>query len=214
MRPGEAKGSLVPDVAVSRAEYADVYQLAAVLACALFDLRVSAFLIPHVDQRRRMLPQIVSLAYLQPALADGVLWCTGDRTAAAAWLCHSPGQPHQPDPQVQAALSQVTGRWYPRLQRFDELLAEAHAPFLEIPHDFLGVLGVYPDLQRQRAGTALLAAYHRHLDSIGRPAYLQAVQLELIGFFQRFGYVETGHIITLPNHATVHPMWREPQPAP
>jgi len=35
----------------------------------------------------------------------------------------------------------------------------------------------------------------------------------LIGFFQRFGYLETGHTITLPNHATLHPMWREPQPA-
>jgi|SRR2546429_2323674 len=159
----------MPDLAVSRAEYADVHQLAAVLACALFELRGSAFLIPHVDQRRRMLPEIVSLTSLQPALVDGVLWCTGDRAAAAAWLCLNPGLLHQPDPQVQAKLSQVMGRWYPRLQRLDELLAEAHAPFLAIPHDFLGVFGVYPDFQRQGAGAALLAAHHRHLDAIGRP---------------------------------------------
>ena len=205
-------GSVMPAVAVTRAEFGDVARLARVVAAAVFDLPVSAFLIPDEDDRRRVSAEAARLVYLWPALAGGIVWCTADRMAVAGWLRHNPGQAYEPHPQAAAELRRLVGRWYPRFQRLAEMLHEAHAPLLHLPHDRLSVLAVHPDRQHRGGGTALLAAYHEHLDAIGRPAYLDAAGPELVGFYARLGYTEIGEVIRLPNRVTLHPMWRPATP--
>ena len=199
-------------VAVTRAEFGDVTRLARVVASAVFDVRVSAFLMPDEDDRRRVSAEVARMLYVYPALSAGALWCTADRLAVAGWLRVNPDRPVPAAAQEATELRRLVGRWFPRFERLAEMLAEVHATVADVPHDRLTVLAVHPDRQRRGVGSALLAAHHAYLDGIGRPAYLDAAGPELVGFYARFGYVEVGDPVRLPNRATLHPMWRTPTP--
>src|SRR5207248_3509629 len=99
---GDTDGCPAMAIAVSRAEFGDMNRLARLVAAALFSLDLSAFLIPDEDDRRRVSAEVARLIYLQPALSNGVVWCTADRTGVAAWVRHNPRRTVA-EPDVQAA---------------------------------------------------------------------------------------------------------------
>jgi hypothetical protein len=211
-----------------RADPEDGFRLADVIAEAFVNLPPSRWLVPDPFRRRQIFPEFFATAYVQPAMAEGAVYCTADRMGVAVWLPVTPPWPettlltavHQADRAREAeeqatarhgALRRLTGDRYPIFQEFEQMLQAAH-PMDRGPHDYLGVIGVHPMFWRRGYATALLTNYHRYLDREQRGAYLEAATPELVGFYRQYGYDEAGEPIRLPNGATMHPMWRQPRP--
>jgi hypothetical protein len=106
-------------------------------------------------------------------------------------------------------LEELTGQYYPNFVEFDRLLHEAHEPYMGVPHDFLGVVGAHPVVQRQGNLRSLMAVWLSELDRQGRGSYLEAAEPYLVPVYEKFGYRRTDRIIQLPN-CQMFPMWREP----
>jgi hypothetical protein len=212
-------GPFTRGVDVTLAEPEDIDQLSRVIAAAFHDLRASRFLIPDGDDRRKIYPDFFKLVYVGPGVVNGVVHRSADSLACAVWLpmgdasreeTATEGAGHgEPEPDPDTALQLLTGRYYPNFVEFDRLLAQAHAPYLNIPHDFLGVVGAHPAVQRQGNLDSLMAAWLPELDRQGRGSYLEAAEPYLVAVYEQFGYHRTDQIIQLPN-CRMFPMWREP----
>jgi GNAT superfamily N-acetyltransferase len=193
-----------PGVVVAGA--ADLDTLSHVIAGAFFDLAPSRWLIGDPAARREIFPGYFRL-YLDHTLAHGVVHTTADRTAAALWLPAGPDAPAQPA-DYDARLSAVTGRWAERFAAFDAALDARHPA---TAHHHLAILAVRPGRHGHGTGTALLRAYHQHLDhDLGAPAYLEASSLRACRLYLRHGYTDHGPPIHLPGGPPMWPMWREP----
>ncbi|SRR6266511_3062924 len=201
-------GPFTRGVDVTVAEPDDVDQLSRVIAVAFHDLNASHFLIPDDEDRRRIYPEFFKLAYLRPAVTNGVVHRSSDSLACAVWL-PTGDVPADPDPETDAALEALTGTYFPNFAEFDRLLAQAHQPYMHIPHYFLGVVGAHPVVQRQGNLRSLMAAWLPELDRLGRGSYLEAAEPYLVPVYQRYGYQRTDQIIQLPN-CQMFPMWRPP----
>jgi GNAT superfamily N-acetyltransferase len=215
-------------VSVVRATPEDVPRLAVVIAEAFLNLPPSRWLVPDPYRRRQMFPGFFTISYLDPAMDEGMVYCTTDRMGVAVWLPVTPPGPEttlldtvraadrarqaeQQSTTRQEALRRLTKDRYPIFCEFGEMLQAAH-PTDRGPHDYLGVIAVAPMFWRRGYASALLTSYHRYLDREQRGAYLEAATPELVGLYRQFGYDETANPIRLPNGATMHPMWRQPRP--
>ncbi|OLB80260.1 MAG: hypothetical protein AUI14_07260 [Actinobacteria bacterium 13_2_20CM_2_71_6] len=202
--------SETPDVALATEEDAD--RLAEVISAAFFDLEASHWLIPDPDWRRAAYARFFHLTYIAPGLRSGYVYRTADRMAASVWLpIGDPGTDHGPDPAYEQALEELTGPYHGNFVEFDRLLSEAHAPHVDTPHDFLGIIGAHPGIWGQGSARALMDAHVTKLDERQRPSYLEAANATLVGVWGKFGYERTERVITLPNGHQMYPMWREPR---
>jgi hypothetical protein len=202
---------LCRDVGVTAAEPDDVDQLARVVAAAFHPLTSSAFLIPDEDARAKIYPEFFKLSYLEPAIATGVVHRSADSLACAVWLpVGYPAADGAPAEPPAGALELLTGQYHANFVAFERLLAQAHAPYLDTPHDLLGVVAAHPTVQRRGNLRALMAARLPALDAAGRGSYLEAAEPYLVPIYERYGYRRTGTVIQLPN-CQMFPMWRKPR---
>ncbi|PZG20741.1 GNAT family N-acetyltransferase, partial [Micromonospora craterilacus] len=79
------------------------------------------------------------------------------------------------------------------------------------PHHYLAYLAVDSNRQNRGIGAALLADYHRHLDQLGLPAYLEASNMRNRRLYLRHGYT-AGQTIVLPTEGPI--IWRMWRGAP
>ncbi len=80
-----------------------------------------------------------------------------------------------------------------RLLRLEEFL---HTHHLRTPHHFLAILGVEPELQGRKVGSALLAALGARADADGLPCYLETDQEKNVRIYERHGFAVTGeHVL-------------------
>ncbi len=95
------------------------------------------------------------------------------------------------------------------LRRLAAFTETTDAVYPEEPHWYLSVLAVWPDRRGQGAGSSLLAACLRHVDSLGLPAYLESTNPKNVPLYERHGFVVTGEYPLLdgPSFTT---MWRVP----
>jgi GNAT superfamily N-acetyltransferase len=195
---------------VVTASTADVTALSEVIAKAFFDLPPSRWLVPDRPARRQIWPGYFRI-YVEHALAAGVVHTTPGRDAAALWL--PVGEtPAAPPEGYAAALAEVTGPYLDRFTAFDAALDARHPA--GIAHHHLAILAVRSDRQGQGTGTALLEAYHHHLDtSIRQPAYLEASSERTRQVYLRRGYADYGAPAALPGGPDMFPMIRMPRPA-
>ena len=201
-RPGDLAVTARPE---------DIPVLAAVIAEAFFDLRPSRWLVPDRAERRRIWPGYFRI-YVQHAMAAGTVHTTAGRDAAALWI--PVGQtPPQPPAGYAAALAQVTGPYLNRFQMFDTALDQHHPA--GFAHHYLAILAVRSDRQGQGVGTALLEAYHHHLDTrVRQPAYLEASSERSRRVYLHRGYMDSGPPIVLPGGGpSLFPMVRQPRSA-
>jgi GNAT superfamily N-acetyltransferase len=192
---------------VVTATAANIPVLAEVIAEAFFDLPPSRWLVPDRAVRRQMWPGYFRI-YLEHAMASGVVHTTPRRDAAALWIPVGP-TPTEPPDGYAAALAAVTGPYLDRFTAFDAALDRRHPT---IAHHYLAILAVRSDRQGQGTGTALLEAYHHHLDTeIGQPAYLEASSERTRRVYLDRGYADYGPPIVLPGGPAMFPMRREPR---
>jgi GNAT superfamily N-acetyltransferase len=191
------------DHMIVQAGEADLEALSEVVADAFLDLAPCWWLVADQAARRSFFPAYFRL-YVQHAMADGLVYTTPDRAAAALWI---PGTgPGDPPDSYAVQLAAITGPWLDRFLMFDEEL-DRHHPVGTF-HHHLAILAVRPDRQRQGIGTALLNAHHAVLDKEAIPAYLEASDDGTRRIYLAHGYTDYGEPIRLPGGPLMWPMWR------
>jgi GNAT superfamily N-acetyltransferase len=192
------------DRGIVRAGVADIEVLSQVIADAFVPLAPCQWLLPDGAARREILPGYFQML-VEHAMADGVVYTTAGRTAAALWIptgAEGPGRPDGYDEQ----LAEVTGRWAERFTVFEQELEARH--LTGVAHHHLAILAVRPDQQGRDIGTALLHVHHTALDRGGVPAYLEAADERTRGLYLRHGYADYGSPIQLPGGPPMYPMCR------
>jgi GNAT superfamily N-acetyltransferase len=79
------------------------------------------------------------------------------------------------------------------------------------PHWYLNKLGTAPAARGQGLASALLSAQLRHCDNTATPAYLEATQHPLIGFYETVGFTCTDPIDVPHGGPRLWGMWRAPR---
>ncbi|MFF0097735.1 GNAT family N-acetyltransferase [Micromonospora sp. NPDC005257] len=192
-------------VTIRRATSADTVRLVSVLVEAFFDGPVADWLVPDHDDRRAVYHRYFALA-LRHGLDHGHVDTTTDRSAVAIWYPRHEPAPSAP-PEHQAALEAATGRYAPKFTLLEAMFDAFHP---REPHHYLAYVAVSPDQQSRGIGAALLGSYHRRLDALGLPAYLEASSMRNRRLYLRLGY-RAGPPLVLPTSGPmIWRMWRGP----
>jgi GNAT superfamily N-acetyltransferase len=193
---------------IKAAQPRDAHHVTTIVTAAFAELAVAGWLVPDPDHRHRVLYRHFRLL-VEHALCHGRVLISTGRSATAIWLPRDRPLPQIPDyPQ---RLQAACGRYAERFRELDALFDKHHPTHA---HHHLALLAVLPSHQGQGLGTALLGRYHRMLDRIGMPAYLQAASPAARTLYLRHGYTDHGDPIDLPDSPTrLWPMWRHPLPA-
>ena len=195
--------------AVQKATYADVPELARVLAAAFDDDPVFGVLFPLGTRRRQeRITRLFALTLAVTYIGLDATWTTTDRAGAAVWA--PPNKWKTPTGQVVRhlpALVAVLGTRVPAALRMLSTVEKVHPPG---PHWTLAVLGTDPPRQGHGIGADVLAPMLAHCDSDGTGAYLESSKEENIPYYRRFGF-EVTQEIPLPGGVRVWGMWRDPQ---
>ncbi|MFJ8691212.1 GNAT family N-acetyltransferase [Micromonospora wenchangensis] len=194
-------------VTIRRAAPNDADRLVSVLVEAFFDGPVADWLVPDHDDRRAVYHRYFTLA-LRHGLdhGHGHVDTTADRSAVAIWYPRTEPRPSAP-PEHQAALEAATGPYAPKFTLLEAMFDAFHP---REPHHYLAYVAVDPSGQGRGVGTALLDSYHRRLDALGLPAYLEASNMRNRRLYLRLGY-RAGPPLLLPTSGpTIWRMWRGP----
>ncbi|AXO37827.1 GNAT family N-acetyltransferase [Micromonospora sp. B006] len=192
-------------VSIRRATPADIDPLVSVLVDAFFDGPVADWLVPDHDDRRAVYRRYFTLV-LRHGLTHGHVDTTTDRSAVAIWYARPVPPPAAP-PEHQAAVEAATGPYAPKFTLLEAMFDVFHP---REPHHYLAYVAVSPDEQSSGVGTALLDSYHRRLDALGLPAYLEASNMRNRRLYLRLGY-RAGPPLILPiSGPTIWRMWRGP----
>jgi GNAT superfamily N-acetyltransferase len=190
-----------------RARPRDAHQVAAVIATAFRGLDVAAWLVPHSDDRQRVLYDHFRIL-VEHALDHGDVLMTAERGGVAVWLPRDRPLPEIPN--YDRRLSQACGGYTDRFRELDAAFDKHHPTEA---HHHLALLAVQADRRRQGIGTALLDRYHTRLDRDRVPAYLEASSPSNRRLYMRHGYTDHGDPVDLPDGGPrLWPMWRTPRP--
>ncbi|BCJ61571.1 GNAT family N-acetyltransferase [Micromonospora endophytica] len=191
------------DLIVRPATEADAGRLIAVLAEAFHDGPVADWLIPHPEPRRAVYYRYFRDAF-HHGLAHGEVYTTDDQSAVAIWYPHLEPAPTDPHHRLQT-LETIAGAHAPKFVLLEEMFEAFHP---DEPHHHLAYVAVAPQRQNHGIGAALLDRYHRRLDRLGLPAYLEATNMRNRQLYLRLGYT-VGPTMALPTHGpTIWRMWR------
>lgn len=171
----------------------------AVIAEAMHDAPVFAWLIPEQEARRSLLPALMG-AFVAESLATDRVLTDGTTSAFATWSL----QESAVDPPSEDALPPVFAPYVPRILALQKAQLERRP---ERPHLYLPVIAVLPSRRGRGLGGALLS--HRLTDT-DLPAYLEASSERNAALYGRHGFIPLGEPITLPDGPDIRPMWREP----
>ena len=134
---------------------------------------------------------------------------TGDR--ARGFLITSPPRAHPlPAPSLLARLRCLIGQGPRVVRRWEEVFVRLSLEHPNLPHWYVGTLGVAPEAQGTGTGGTLLAALLRRADAEGSPVYLETDRRENVAFYERRGFRVEGELELL--GVPVWRMWRPSDP--
>jgi GNAT superfamily N-acetyltransferase len=192
---------------VFRATAADVPLLAAALARAFDDDPVMIWMFPEPASRTERMAGLFELLLRTHHLERGEVWAAEGHAGAAGWCV--PDQWRIPFGRqlrnLPPILRLVGLDLFTRLRGLVE--AERHHP--TVPHWYLGVLGVEPNMQGKGLGSELLQPVLERCDAEGMGAYLESSKQSNIPFYARHGF-EVTEPIPLGTGPTIWGMWRNP----
>ena len=198
---------MIPHLTIRVAGEPDLDPLAGLIARAFHRLAVAEWLVPDPIERQAIFPRYFRL-FVEPAITEGQVYTVGDLSAVAIWLPVI-GEPAPPPDDYDDRLQAICGRHVERFRVFDAALDEHHPH--DPQHDYLAFLAALPERQNAGLGTALLREHHRRLDTVGRPAYLEASSERSRDLYLREGYRPHGDPYRLPDGPPMYPLWREPR---
>jgi ribosomal protein S18 acetylase RimI-like enzyme len=170
---------------VRRATRADVSRLRTVLAEAFHDDPIFGWLIPDAAKRPARLRRHFGIELLYMSLPRGCVWTTQDLAGAA--LIMPPGAWRAP----LGATLREGGAFGGRMGMAAMLAAtiEWHHPRrIPGPHYYVRDIGVLPQMQGKRLGSALLRPTLERCDEEGLPAYLEASSERNAALYERLGF--------------------------
>ncbi len=199
------------EIELRPARRADVRALSKVLARAFYDDPVMMFMLPDGKTRTKGLPRLfatltrhhfISRRSSEVASRDGAI--------GAATLWDPPGR--RKSSQLEDLMMMPTMAWLFRsrgqeTQALGRIMEEAHP---EEPHWYLMVIGSDPTVRGAGFGQALMRSRLDRCDGEHAPAYLEASREELVPYYSRFGFEQTGEI-QIPDGPKMWPMWRAPR---
>jgi len=185
------------------------------LAGAFLDDPVMHWLQPLRSRRAAMLRRLFCAQLSHEYLPAGGVQMIGDHAgqplAAAMWKPpDTTGSRTRRRAQVAMAAAVVTAlrTRVPAALTLRGALDRAHPAE---PHWYLNKLGTAPAVRGQGLASALLSAQLRHCDKTATPAYLEATQHTLIGFYETFGFTCTDRTDVPHGGPRVWGMWRAPR---
>ncbi|MET8089277.1 GNAT family N-acetyltransferase [Micromonospora sp. NPDC005220] len=196
-------------VTVRQATHSDAATLIAVLVEAFFDGPVADWLVPDPNDRRAVYRRYFELV-LHHGLENGHVDTTEDLSAVAIWYPRLEPSP-KGSLEYQPALEEATGVYAPRFTLLDAVFEAFHPGE---PHHYLAYVAVNPGQQGHGVGTAMLGQYHRQLDALGMPAYLEASNVRNRELYVRLAYRAGPPLILPTTGPTIWRMWRGQPGAP
>jgi GNAT superfamily N-acetyltransferase len=199
----------VAAIDVAPARRSDVRNLSRVLGRAFDDDPVAMWIWPDDQARLRRLTRFFAASTRWQHLAAGgveVARNGGDIGAVAIW--DPPGRWEASRAQEWLMLPGLLRAFGKQMSVAEEVLGTMHAAHPEQPHWYLGFLGSDPTVRGAGFGQALMRSRLDRCDHEHAPAYLEASKPDLVPYYMRFGFEETGKLV-LPNGGPpVFPMWR------
>jgi len=188
----------------------DEEQLAAMIADAFADLPASKYLVPEEERRREVMASTFRLDLEEVRQATGIIRTVAGLEAAALWSYHKGSA--EPEPELDARLSEAAGEAAPRFAAFYRALHTRRRELMgDRPHWHLWVLAVAPDYQGRGYGGLLIRDQLTAIDKIGEPTYLEAASPGLCTTYRHFGFKSAGKPIVLEDGKTrMFPMIHEP----
>ena len=186
----------------------DVGVASQTLADAFVDDPVVAQFIREGPNRTQRLARYFELECGLTLSGYGEIWLDDDGLGAAIWR-RPGGYPESASSQLRMLPRYL--RLFPReivkASRAMSALARVHP---REPHWYLMAVGVVPEAQGQRRGSALLAPVLQRCDDERVPAYLEASTADNARLYERLGFESREEVEALPG-VRVRPMWREPR---
>ncbi|MEU9505384.1 GNAT family N-acetyltransferase [Micromonospora sp. NPDC048170] len=193
-------------VSVRRATIGDSDRLAALLAEALMDASVGAWLVPDKAERRPVLERYCRFA-VEHGLEYGSVDTTDDVAAVAIWYPRIKPMP-QLSRLLNSDLRRLVGAYVERFELLHVSTASVH-PF--VPHHCLAHLAVGSRHRGRGLGSRLLMSHQRVLDEVGLPAYTEStIERHRTGLYARLGYTPRCPVLLPLAGLALWRMWRQP----
>jgi ribosomal protein S18 acetylase RimI-like enzyme len=190
---------------IRRAGGAEAPAVSTMLAEAFHDDPLTVWNVPAAEDRRSVLSRYFGKGVRQ-AIESGSVYVIGGIDAVAVWMDATVPQPPLPlEPTTETI--ELCGRYAENFHTLDRLMHDAEPA---APHHHLAFLAVRSGLRRSGLGSELLAAHHRHLDTCGLGASLDASTKNSRRLYLRHGYQDLAGPFLLPGGTPVWPMWRPP----
>jgi GNAT superfamily N-acetyltransferase len=199
-------------VEVTAAATGDAALVGAALADAFGADPVFGWLVTGAGRDRRLAVFFTSMArsYLRRGKP---VFRTADGTGAALWS--APGGWELPPAEIlretPAAVRAFGGRVLRALRV--QLQVESRHP-ADLPHWYLGYLGVTTAAQGRGVGSALLREVLDRADAAGLPAYLESSNERNLTLYRRHGFQVVEAFPALGHGPTIWRMWRDPVSRP
>jgi GNAT superfamily N-acetyltransferase len=199
----------VAAIDVAPARRSDVRALSRVLGRAFDDDPVAMWIWPDDQTRLKKLTRFFAATTRWHHLAaGGVEVARGDGPIGAVAIWDPPGQWEASRFRELLMLPSVALAFGRRGSVAEEVLETMHRHHPEEPHWYLPFIGSDPSVRGAGFGQALMQSTVDRCDDEHAPAYLEASKPHLVGYYTRFGFVETGQL-ALPNGGpSLWPMWR------
>jgi GNAT superfamily N-acetyltransferase len=195
---------------VRQADTTDAGALTHILATGFREDPPLIWLLPDDIDRQRLSPAFFR-PFVDLVLTQGHASITEDGAGCALWLdVDVTAEPDEDGASFRQLFIDGLGTEYAkRFFVLDDLFSANH-PTHE-SHRYLLFIGVVPHLHSHGIGTALLTDEISKLDTLGRPAYLEASCLRNAALYARLGFTPFGEPLSLPEGGpSLHPMWRSP----
>lgn len=205
-------------IEVRPARRPDIPALAGVLGRAFFDDPVFRWLQPDPVRRAATLPGFFAAFARHHFLAGGGVEVAqsasdvgGATLIGGATLWDPPGRAVKPSLREIAVVPAAIRAFRGRLSAAVDLVEKMKAVHPEEPHWYLATIGSDPQVRGGGFGAALMRSRLDRCDAEYAPAYLESSNPDNIGYYERFGFVVTGEIVTGDGGPSLFPMWRQPR---
>lgn len=173
-----------------RAGTPDVGRIAALFARAFQDDPLMRYAIPDAQQRRRLLPWLMSLN-VRYGCRYGEVYTTAECAGAAIWL--PPGQSTYTLWRMLRAGMFVAPLRLPwsalgRMASVESRAQALHERYAPGPHWYLAQIGVEPALHRQGIASRLLRPMLARADAAALPCYLETENPANVSIYRRYGF--------------------------